>query len=196
MQNGRVVFNMYTAVSEDVVSQLGLILKDINRCVDIIDINTQHMTFCEAVLKLNSEDNVLVRNNKDKHIVGEWIAENGASPRVLTLHQVLSRTEPTQNTQNSLSVGWYGYKHAMLEYSGFYVNNKMILYPFEQVWMDINRRNISSYMQELLNDELSKKTGLYPRIEELINQLTAEWEWGRSQNVNFIRFRRNRSYCR
>ncbi len=183
-------FNMYTAVSEDVVSQLGLILKDINRCVDNHrHKHPKHMTFCEAVLKLNSEDNVLVRNNKDKHIVGEWIAENGASPRVLTLHQVLSRTEPTQNTQNSLSVGWYGYKHAMLEYSGFYVNNKMILYPFEQVWMDINRRNISSYMQRTIErPELKqRKTGFISQgIEELINQLTAEWEWGRSQNVNFL----------
>ena len=172
----------YTSVPQDMISVLREILEELAICIERHRFDhPKHMAFCTAMAELDVEDCIVVRNNKYKRILGEWLAEYGESPEVLTLQQALSSAKVTYN---SLSPGWYGRRHAKLRYSGFCTNEKMILYPFEHTWEDANARDIAGYMRRITVRPVlrPKATQFRPSdLEEFIDKISAEWGQSRGE---------------
>jgi hypothetical protein len=176
------LLDMYTSVPQDMISVLREILEELAICIERHrSDHPKHMAFCTAMAELDVEDCIVVRNNKYKRILGEWLAEYGESPEVLTLQQALSSAKVTYN---SLSPGWYGRRHAKLRYSGFCTNEKMILYPFEHTWEDANARDIAGYMRRITVRPVlrPKATQFRPSdLEEFIDKISAEWGQSRGE---------------
>ncbi len=172
---------LYTVVPSSVTSLLAEIREGMLRCIDSHRYNhPKYEIFCESIKELGVNDRILVRNNREKRILIEWLSEYAKPLRVLTLGQALASDEAIQNC---LTLGWYGRKHARLKYSGFCRSQTIILYPFENVWKDANSIGISSYLRTISGQgkpvpSMERAEFTSPELEEIINRLSAEW--GRS----------------
>lgn len=168
---------IYTTVPSSITSHLTEIREGIIRCMESHrDHHPKHEIFCKSIKELGGNDCILVKNNRFKRILIEWLAANAEPIRVLTLGQALASDE---TIQDCLTLGWYGSKHARLKYSGFCRSETIIMYPFEDVWRADNLRGISNYL-ERISAQAKSVPGMEraeftsPDLEEIIDRISAD----------------------
>lgn len=174
----RLLMILHTTAPSSVTALLDEIREGIICCADNHEFShPKHEVFREAVNGLGVGDCVLVRNNKDKRILREWLLKYAEPFRVSTLGQALDCNEAVLNC---LSLGWYGRRHSRLKYSGFHRNDTTILYPFESRWKEANSRATADYLRKVstgakpISDTASTEL-TSPDLEEIIDRISAEW---------------------
>jgi hypothetical protein len=167
---------VHRAHSWEGTSLLKDILKEFESCISCHrHQHPKYEAFVESLNELDQNGCVLVRSNRHRRILRDWLFAAGYHLRAVTCNEALSSSPPIER---SLALGWYGSRHALLRYSGFSLFEKRILYPFERRLAHASgRRFPDDILGMSTQPESESESGASaPRaLEDMMDVISREW---------------------